>query len=62
MPWLADDDCEDQALVATDVCTKFACQEWRGSKQWKPPLELRGKFWCCTKCGASYGERAKGKR
>lgn len=21
-------------------------------------LELRGKFWCCTECGASYGEHA----
>ena len=58
--WLADDDCEDQGLAPTDVCTRFECQEWRGSTQWKPPLVLRGKYWCCPKCNASYGEHARG--
>lgn len=59
MTWIADDDCEDQGTAPTDVCILFKCQEWRAGVPWYPPLELRGKFWCCPKCGASYGEHAK---
>lgn len=52
-----DDDCEDQALCPTKVCTKFECQWWEGDVRHRPVLELRGKFWCCPKCHSSYGER-----
>jgi hypothetical protein len=55
-----DDDCEDQELVSTDVCIKFECQSWDGNVRNRPTLVLRGKYWCCPKCGASYGEHAKG--
>lgn len=41
-------DCEDQALVATDRCTRWGCNNAK--------LEQRGIFWCCPKCMASYGE------
>lgn len=54
------DDCEDQGMMPTSVCQKFECQEWRGNVQWKPPLVKRGPYWCCSKCGASYGAHAKG--
>lgn len=54
---LRDNDCEDQAFAATKVCLQWKCQEWRAGAPtpWKPPLVLRGKFWCCPKCGGSYG-------
>jgi hypothetical protein len=55
-----DDDCEDQALVPTAVCTKFACQGWFDGKPLKPTLVKRGRYWCCPTCGASYGEHAHG--
>jgi hypothetical protein len=57
---MMDDDCEDQGGAPTDVCIKFQCQFWDGDKLVKPKLEKRGKYWCCPKCGASYGEHAKG--
>ena len=56
-----DDDCEDQGLCPTTVCTKFECSEWDGdTKITKPTLVRRGKYWCCPKCGSSYGEHAHG--
>lgn len=48
----ADDDCEDQGGMATDVCVKWGCDN--------ALLELRGHNWCCSNCGASYGEDARG--
>lgn len=53
---MSDDDCEDQALVPTTVCTRFECQTWEGDEQIKPTLVKRGRFWCCPKCSGSYGE------
>lgn len=53
---MSDDDCEDQALVATKVCTNFRCQTWVDRDQVKPTLVKLGKYWCCPKCGGSYGE------
>lgn len=54
-------DCEDQALAPTAVCLNWQCEEWFNWMDGpiRPPLVLRGKFWCCPKCGASYGEHAK---
>lgn len=46
-----DDDCEDQGMMATDVCVKFGCNN--------APLVRRGRDWCCSNCGISYGEGAK---
>jgi len=57
---VSDDDCEDQACSPTDVCIKFQCQWWEGDVRKQPELVLRGKYWCCPKCGDSYGEHAKG--
>lgn len=51
--------CEEQALAPTEHCGRFACQTWSGDKQVRPRLVLRGKYWCCPKCGASHGEDAK---
>lgn len=48
--------CEDQALCATKVCRRFECQAWADGKPVYPDLVRRGRFWCCPKCGASYGE------
>jgi len=42
----------DQALVPTTTCTKWRCE--------RAVLVLRGPFWCCPACGASYGEHAHG--
>lgn len=36
-------------------CIKFECQSWAGDVVVKPKLVKRGKFWCCPRCGASYG-------
>lgn len=44
---VGDDDCEDQMCAPTDHCVKWGCG--------KATLEKVGKFWCCPKCGASYG-------
>ena len=53
----------DQALVPTAYCTEFKCHEWVPSGAhyviFRPKLVLKGKFWCCPKCGSSYGEHAK---
>lgn len=51
------DDCAGQALVPTEVCLKFECEQKAGER---PKLELKGVFWCCPECGASYGQHAKG--
>jgi hypothetical protein len=42
------DDEADQGFSSTDHCTRWDCG--------KPTLVKRGKFWCCPKCGSSYGE------
>lgn len=55
---MSDDDCEDQALVYTSVCLKFSCQDWKNRTLQRPKLILRGKYWWCPKCMASYGEHA----
>jgi hypothetical protein len=40
--------CEDQATGPTDHCTIWGCKNAK--------LVKRGRFWCCPKCGGSYGE------
>lgn len=58
-----DDDCEDQALVPTEVCLKFQCQSWSSSTEVaRPRLVKRGRHWCCPCCGVFYGEHAHGRR
>lgn len=59
MPYMVDDDCEDQALCETDVCLIFKCQQGfdDGGKPVRPKLVKRGRFWCCPSCGSSYGEK-----
>lgn len=42
-----DGDEAEQATAPTDHCTIYGCG--------RAPLEKRGDFWCCPKCGASYG-------
>lgn len=51
----ADLDCEDQCMAATTVCIKFECQDWSKGVRLQPRLKLKGNFYCCPKCGASYG-------
>lgn len=53
--------CEEQALVPTDVCLNWRCIEWNQESETpvKPMLVLKGEFWCCPKCHASYGKNAK---
>jgi hypothetical protein len=55
MPYVIDDDCEDQALCPTDHCTICRPQFDPEGKPIYVPLTLRGRFWCCSKCGVSYG-------
>lgn len=40
--------CDEQACAPTDHCTKWKCE--------RAPLVKRGRYWCCPKCGDSYGE------
>lgn len=51
-----DDDCEDQALVQTKTCTQCRLGFTRQGKPIYAPLEKHGSYWCCSECGASYGE------
>ena len=52
-----DDDCEDQALCPTKTCVKYECQKgFVSGRAVYAPLVRRGKFWCCSNCGSSYGE------
>lgn len=53
-------DCEEQALGPTDTCTASECMTWHHGERIGPELELKGRFWCCPKCGGSYGEHARG--
>lgn len=46
--------CEDQAFHETTVCETWSCA--KANDYVKPTLVKRGKYWCCPKCGASYGE------
>jgi hypothetical protein len=39
-------------------CRKFECRRWDGKTLLRPRLEKRGAFWCCAKCGDSYGKDA----
>lgn len=50
-----DDDCEDQALVATKTCTKTSCRVFGHGQPNYPKLVKRGMFWCCPVCHGSYG-------
>jgi len=58
---LCDDDCEDQALVTTDVCLQWKCQTWEphATTPTRPRLEPVKRYgvayWTCPKCGGSYG-------
>lgn len=52
-------DCEEQACGPTDTCTSSACMTWKDGERIGPELELKGQFWCCPKCGGSYGEHAR---
>jgi hypothetical protein len=40
----------DQACPPTKVCTHWICEH--------APLVKKGRYWCCPKCDASYGETA----
>lgn len=50
--------CEDQAMVPTKHCFKCSLGFDEGGKPIKPALVLRGEFWCCPICHASYGADA----
>jgi hypothetical protein len=54
---MMDDDCEDQGLCPTEHCVAAGCVIGfdRDQKPIRSKLVLRGQFWCCEKCGASYG-------
>ena len=45
--------CEDQALVSTEVCVKFGCENSILE------MEIETGFWKCPKCSVSYGEYSK---
>lgn len=48
-------DCEDQACPPTTTCVRFECQTWSNGVAIRPRLVKRQGFWCCPKCGGSYG-------
>lgn len=50
----SDDGCEDQGMMPTSTCVKFGCDNATLTKQ--------GRYWCCPRCGSSYGEDAHGAR
>jgi len=52
-------DCEDQGMARTSTCVKFACQTWNGDVRIQPSLIMRGRYWCCPRCGSSYGSDAR---
>lgn len=60
MTYPQSDDCEDQGMSATKFCAQFQCIHWEYDLPIYPRLIKRGKFWCCPKCGASYGADAHG--
>jgi hypothetical protein len=48
----------DQGFSAlSEGCLRWECQTWeRGAtKPTHPTLEVVNGFWCCPKCGGSYG-------
>jgi hypothetical protein len=49
------EDCEDQGLRTTSECLKFECQTWDVNAVVRPRLMKRGGYWCCPRCGSSYG-------
>jgi len=54
-----ENDCEDQALVATTVCTDHSCWESIGTGYKKPELKKDANgFYRCPKCNVSYGREA----
>lgn len=52
----ADDDCEDQGMMATKHCTMCVMGFDGNKKPIYPMLEKRWRYWCCSNCGLSYGE------
>jgi hypothetical protein len=43
------------------TCDKAECATWAGEKPTaptKPVLVKKGEYWCCPKCGSSYGAHA----
>lgn len=48
--------CEDQAGRATKACLACRLDFDAGGRPIYAPLVKRGAFWCCSNCGASYGE------
>lgn len=46
-------DCEDQALVPTEFCHAWPCQN-------VPLVKDRNGYWTCPKCSGNYGKDAKG--
>lgn len=53
--------CEEQAMVHTDHCTLFKCQDWdRETGGITYPLLVKDEngFWVCPDCGSSYGRDA----
>lgn len=52
---------QDQALMATNHCTRFECQWWEGNTPMRPELvQDEDSYWVCPKCRYSYGKEAKG--
>lgn len=55
----------DQSGPPTLICESFDCRKWEGEKLIMPKLMpkwhgSRGAgawFYCCSKCGASYGQK-----
>jgi hypothetical protein len=52
---IADNDGDDAPLIPTKTCVRFECQTWDGALPVQPHLVRRGEFWCCPRCGGSYG-------
>ncbi len=48
--------CEDQPLVSTKCCTQCRIAFDPEGKPIYAPLVLLGRYYCCYRCGASYGE------
>lgn len=48
--------CEDQALMTTKHCTQCRIGFDKDGKPEYPELKRsRAGFWCCPRCGGSYG-------
>ncbi len=48
-----------KGIVGGAICLQSECSEWSGAIKLHPLLILRWPFWCCPKCGVSYGKDAQ---